>query len=449
MVDGIIYDRNLVDHINLERGHQFPQPLLPAEVTFRFTGNRLPIPGTTTRTLHEFYHMHSQSESAPIYLVVPTIWKTLKVGKTPLICLELYVDERAWRTRTGYDEDTPGPGPGSSIGTKRTGTIAEPPIGNKRTRLGQLQESSLLPRSSSRSEFRLSSISGPAPVVSSSKVALKQIICRVDTIEGTPEFEDQGEIIVGAIRNQHFAKGGMKLAFDFVVAKCFFRIDDNTPAEDDLLPEARVTVNSSDNQCHLERELARLSMGQWFLTQFIKAANKERVTIFSAITFASAYLGQELERGSTASGQKEAGYYWLIETKRSTTVEHYTYTLQHHSERNDLKTLTIHAFAHFTFEHSHESLVFADLQGSPAFVRGKDGIILFDPMTHTITGLSGIGDFGVEGITSFLRTHECNIVCKDMGLQTLPDVVVYAANLAPPVNSPPSPGDHDEAEPET
>ncbi|KAF5360208.1 hypothetical protein D9757_011403 [Collybiopsis confluens] len=37
-------------------------------------------------------------------------------------------------------------------------------------------------------------------------------------------------------------------------------------------------------------------------------------------------------------------------------------------------------------------------------------------MTHTTSGLSGSGDFGEEGIKSFVRDHECGPVCKAMKL---------------------------------
>ncbi|KAJ7230476.1 hypothetical protein GGX14DRAFT_384416 [Mycena pura] len=46
-------------------------------------------------------------------------------------------------------------------------------------------------------------------------------------------------------------------------------------------------------------------------------------------------------------------------------------------------------------------------QRTPAHLNGKDVTILFDPMTHTIAGNSGIGDFGLEGIKSFFHDHEC------------------------------------------
>ncbi|KAJ7692913.1 kinase-like domain-containing protein, partial [Mycena rosella] len=110
---------------------------------------------------------------------------------------------------------------------------------------------------------------------------------------------------------------------------------------------------------------------------------------------------------------------WLVETKRSTMVEHFTFTLNHHIRRQDLCTQTIHAFAHFVYGHSNKTCILADIQGTPAHVNGRDLLVLFDPMTHTPNGSvfdSGIGDFGMKGIQTFLRDHTCGEVCRALGL---------------------------------
>lgn len=81
------------------------------------------------------------------------------------------------------------------------------------------------------------------------------------------------------------------------------------------------------------------------------------------------------------------GISWLVEQKRASTVTHFTYTLNHHRRQVDnLLILTVHAFAHFVFGISDRLLVMADIQGTPGSVKGKDGYILFDPMTHTMDG---------------------------------------------------------------
>lgn len=54
--------------------------------------------------------------------------------------------------------------------------------------------------------------------------------------------------------------------------------------------------------------------------------------------------------------------------------------------------------------------------GTPTNINGRDGLVLFDPMTHTLNGNSGIGDFGLEGINAFIRDHQCSEICKCLHL---------------------------------
>ncbi|KAJ7434452.1 hypothetical protein B0H11DRAFT_1938660 [Mycena galericulata] len=96
-------------------------------------------------------------------------------------------------------------------------------------------------------------------------------------------------------------------------------------------------------------------------------------------------------------------------------------TLIHRSARRDLRSVTIGAFAHFVFGYSKQELVFADLQGTACQLKtrngfGKDGLVLFDLMTHTLDGDSGVGDFGIEGIKTFTKDHECNEICRGLAL---------------------------------
>ena len=91
-------------------------------------------------------------------------------------------------------------------------------------------------------------------------------------------------------------------------------------------------------------------------------------------------------------------------------MHRYSGTLSHPSQGKDQRSSTIYAFSHFVYGHSNKNLVIADLQGmfvlltriwdsesmpladptlssgTPASVKGKDGLVLFDPMTHTVDG---------------------------------------------------------------
>ncbi|KAJ6555754.1 hypothetical protein B0H19DRAFT_903523, partial [Mycena capillaripes] len=137
---------------------------------------------------------------------------------------------------------------------------------------------------------------------------------------------------------------------------------------------------------------------------------------------AEAFLAEEIKSPSIASGVKEIhleapGLTWLVELKRSAFVEHFTHTLSHKSNKRDLRSATIHAFAHFS--HSLLELgqtIMMDITGTPALVGHQDGMVLFDPMTHTKNGASSVRDFGIEGIQSFFRDHTCANVCLRLRL---------------------------------
>jgi hypothetical protein len=88
----------------------------------------------------------------------------------------------------------------------------------------------------------------------------------------------------------------------------------------------------------------------------------------TALSFAEAFLAEEADNPSTASGVERitgegTGLTWLVERKRPTTVTKFSGTLVHTSARRDLRSMTICAFAHFTFGFSNNNMVFADLQG--------------------------------------------------------------------------------------
>eukprot|EP00934_Nitzschia_sp_Nitz4_P004170 Nitzschia sp. Nitz4//scaffold209_size42451//23717//25822//NITZ4_007359-RA/size42451-processed-gene-0.62-mRNA-1//1//CDS//3329541703//4160//frame0 len=80
----------------------------------------------------------------------------------------------------------------------------------------------------------------------------------------------------------------------------------------------------------------------------------------------------------------------------------------------------LHAFSHWTFFNSKHKLLVCDLQG----VLNTEGPVprleLTDPAicSHHSGKRSrfGITDVGVKGMRNFSRTHQCNLVCKFLGL---------------------------------
>ncbi|GET93553.1 myosin heavy chain kinase a-like protein [Leishmania tarentolae] len=70
------------------------------------------------------------------------------------------------------------------------------------------------------------------------------------------------------------------------------------------------------------------------------------------------------------------------------------------------------AFSHFTLVESGGSMLVCDLQGVHDF--------LTDPQIHTVDGKGlGMGNMGQEGIDKWIEKHECNEICRSLGLQPL------------------------------
>ncbi|KAJ7755610.1 kinase-like domain-containing protein, partial [Mycena maculata] len=78
---------------------------------------------------------------------------------------------------------------------------------------------------------------------------------------------------------------------------------------------------------------------------------------------------------------------------------------------------TLSAFVHYCFQESEGGIVFADIQGSSGRLSSNAmGIIIFDMMTHTPAGDSGVGDHGPKGIEKWCDQHDCNVFCKMLEL---------------------------------
>ncbi|KAJ7482209.1 kinase-like domain-containing protein [Mycena galericulata] len=403
---------HLVEVVNLEWARSCTTPLLTAEVTIRWTGSLLLEPNTSNMLLGQFYAYYSVPSRSSIYFTtIPLMWKSAcKATKGLAIWIELYIDSLAVNKRIDALSQTPTSSMNSIIGSAFQSTVRKRALSS--TSEGTNRDDRATKRSNvpgpSQSMFVPSD--NTTQVHQRSSVTLKKIICVTDATTGEVEFEETSVQISGGIRSNHFSKGAMKYAFDVslftfphsissdpavhqfkttsgeaLVVKRFYRISETN--ENSMAPPVTVL----DNRTQIYLELQRLGIAAYFLKQFFRYAKRCAVPVHSAIVFADAWLGQELNRPSQASGTSKIdasheGITWLVESKRATMVEHYTFTLNHQSLRQDLCAQTIHAFAHFVYGHSNKAMVIADIQGTLSNVDGRDILVLFDPMTHTPAG---------------------------------------------------------------
>ncbi|KIJ31980.1 hypothetical protein M422DRAFT_185152, partial [Sphaerobolus stellatus SS14] len=169
-------------------------------------------------------------------------------------------------------------------------------------------------------------------------------------------------------------------------------------------PNYDMNVLSSVNEEQLKAELQRIKTLDWFLTNFFKEATRLHVEV-AHIEVVDAYIAQEVDQQN----------FWLIEPCRTSVVNHYSGTMNHPSQAHDGPSATLLAFAHFVYIWSKEQVVFADLQGVLLMFSGQDGVVLFDPMMHTVNMTGGLGDHGPAGIAKFLEDHSCHVTCAQLG----------------------------------
>lgn len=78
---------------------------------------------------------------------------------------------------------------------------------------------------------------------------------------------------------------------------------------------------------------------------------------------------------------------------------------------------TPQAFTHFTYEYSRRSEIVVDIQGV--------GDYYTDPQIFSVSRSYGLSDFGKEGIDHFCQNHECNAICKSLGLKQIENGVFF------------------------
>ncbi|KAJ6500211.1 kinase-like domain-containing protein [Mycena vitilis] len=373
-------------------------PLTREDVDLRWYLNRNLIPGSAHGTVADVFDIHSRDPSADVFFKnVPERWSHLR-GES--MCFELYIK----RQQVDVSELTAT----SAQGKRQRPTGLMEGTGFKRLR----REETSPATSDSDSTTQISLYIASAQVDDETG--------QVNIVWGTDDTK------VAVLQNQSFAQGKTKKVYQLVlagkayVAKRFFEVGDG--------PES---VSLRENAAQLENEFIRLKQGQWFLDKFYARAKETETEVSTNFIFSDGFLMREIidDSGpSPASGvdmdsflssmddDPDSAVIWLVEPLRGSSLERWSGTLQHPAHENK-PGQTIDAFMHFSYVYSQQTLVFADIQGSKGRAGdGTSGWILFDIMTHTADGASGVGDHGGDGIRAILSEHICDRICCELNM---------------------------------
>ncbi|KAJ7451474.1 kinase-like domain-containing protein [Mycena galericulata] len=393
------------------------------DVNLRWHGNAKLLPGSSDGTIGKLFDTHKGHLNPDLFFNgIPEKWSHLR-GE--VICFELYID-----VVPGDLEDNCTPVPHPVLGKRSQPADLEPP---KTASFKRLRARIAASKSSSvPEESIISTSSSEREYSTSTPISLFVATTSVNQDDGRVEvLWDSGDTREAVLDLQSFARGKTKKVYRLMlddepyVAKRFFEVGRG--------PEC---VSVDENATQLENEMIRLIKGQWFLDKFHARAEETETEVSNDFIFSSGLLVREIIGPSGPSpassvtadsfqqsleANPDSAVVWLLEPLRGSAMERWSGTLKHPNHENK-PGQTMDAFMHFSYVYSQKTLIFADLQGSKGRSRlGNIGWILFDVMTHTLDGTSGVGDHGEDGIQAILSDHICERMCcgLDMGTENI------------------------------
>ncbi|KAG1739728.1 kinase-like domain-containing protein [Suillus lakei] len=426
----IALQENIVKLVNPKWTSKHVSDLLVSETELRVRGNLvLSDLGIGMMSLCDWYNKYNHPQTRASHIQVPAgALKGNKSGRA--ISLELFIDTDQYEECTGEDHSG-----GTNVGkstssrqkakcTRGNGTLLQTSVA-KRLRS---DENAVL-----TSSFRRDAVTGhPALVSTSNKITFQQTICTIDQ-DGKYTLTEQGATEQGLLaRNTLFLsaadRGKTKDVYlliienqEYVAKKLFY------------VGQGHGQLTIQDACKFLTADLIRLKRLSYFETKLTQRVIQEGVDtaafqvsdslIIKTYSNAGHVVDVEVELQTPISEDiiltHEPTLIYLVEPRRvSSAVLKFSGTLGV-CNRTDKRSATIMAFSHFVLESSACEYMFADLQGSidHGILHDTESVLtMFDPMTHTPLGESGLGDHGFEGIHDFVDSHECSAICHSLKL---------------------------------
>ncbi|KAJ7085183.1 kinase-like domain-containing protein, partial [Mycena belliarum] len=176
--------------------------------------------------------------------------------------------------------------------------------------------------------------------------------------------------------------------------------------------------NLAQNEMLLFKDMVRLKRLSFFRNQFMEAALDSGAEVSGGYFLVSDVFAIVVE---SRAGKKVNTTYLVEPLRSSTAVEKFSGTIGGSDNSTNKISSTMTALTHYILQSTACRLAFTDLQGS--LHSGRPGapreLVLFDPMTHSLSRQTGVGDHGPEGIDDTISTHRCSFMCKAMKLANM------------------------------
>jgi len=186
-----------------------------------------------------------------------------------------------------------------------------------------------------------------------------------------------------AIERKPFNEGGMRLVY-----RCE-EIDEKDNSR--ILSCAKVFKDGEGAQAYFDEAMTQM-VAESYAQEFNRECSKK------CLAYNVGFVPVSVLHLKTPEGRR------LIYNVEPMLKGHY---LKHNDNDGHVETelLLPQAFSHYTYERSNNLLVVVDIQGVGSFYT--------DPQIHSFDGEGfGLGNMGQEGLTKFLKTHECNDICR-------------------------------------
>ncbi|KAM5532479.1 hypothetical protein V8D89_013832 [Ganoderma adspersum] len=421
----------IVKEVNGRWTEFYSAPLLEEETSLHAPNNYVFPADNFVMTVAQWYQEYSCPEYRDTYIVLSkqTQRKGKQNSKSYAFSVELYIHIGQYAAHTG-DPEIIGAG---RAGGKRKSSIVELRVGSlssKRTR--DIVPSQLLIRQTLRSLFVADSnlLTQTPSAISVTKIQFKKTICLISEGSGSPTLMEESTVLSGLLetRTLDLSSGergnmkdvfGLRIGTESFVAKKLVNIGGGRSEE---LPLSKtISVLTAD--------LIRIKRMAYFADKFKTVANNQGMHI-TEFDVSEAFLiksyksslpvvpptesadGDHDEGNADVDSAEEVSAVYLVEPLRLTmTVVKFSGTLGS-TTRTDLRSLTVSAFAHYVTEETA-------CRSNNGNTNRKLSLMLFDPMTHTFEGTSGIGDHGPKGIQDFISSHTCNHICLGLRLASL------------------------------